>query len=249
MAAHAVADRAENACHDPAVAPAASAHPGTPARGTWTHRHRAAAELAAGATTWGAWELAEALDAKVAAFFVIATAWLAYFAYRAHRSPHLWSEWGILVRGRNGWRRHVFWYTAAAAVGLAFVAAVGLYNRSIAFPKYIWLVVLLYPVWAFCQQFVLQNGFIANARALGAPRALLPILGMVGFAAVHWPNPQLVALTAIGGLLWTWVWMRAPNLWLLALVHSTVGTAAFLWVLDRDPLQNFPQVARLAALF
>lgn len=212
------------------------------ARPTYTTR-RVIAEFLAGAATWGIWEAAESAGWKLYVFPVLLLAWIGYFVSRGARAPQLWRAWGL----HADWRRTTRWHVAATVLALAFVAVVGAIQVSAAVPRSVWIVVALYPIWAFCQQFVLQNGVVANFQALGVPRRWLPMVGMVAFASVHLPNLPLVGLTALGGLLWTWLSLRAPNLWLLALGHSIVGTAGFVWVLDRDPLANFPQVVAFIA--
>jgi membrane protease YdiL (CAAX protease family) len=90
--------------------------------------------------------------------------------------------------------------------------------------------VLGFPVWGFLwgllQQYVLQ-GFI-NRRAQialgrGTPSVLLVA---AAFAVLHLPNPWLTAATFAGGLVWAWVYQRAPNLFALSLSH-----ALMTWVL------------------
>lgn len=237
-----------DACHhgpsmghtgDDLPSPASYAAP----RGAWTPQRRAVAEFAAGAATWGIWEAAEAAGHKMYVFPVLLLAWIAYFAVRGVRAPDLWQAWGLRVRN---WPATMRWHLAGTAVALLFVGVVGAVNSTFAVPRYVWIIVAVYPVWAFCQQFVLQNGVVANFQALGVPRRWLPAIGMVAFAVVHLPNLPLAGLTALGGLLWTWLSVRAPNMWLLAVGHSIVGTAGFVWVLDRDPLANFPQLVQLA---
>ena len=75
-------------------------------------------------------------------------------------------------------------------------------------------------VWGPLQQYALQ-GFI-NRRAQvalgrGAPSVLLVALL---FALFHLPNPWLTFATFAGGLLWAWVYQRAPNILAVGLSHS-----------------------------
>lgn len=209
----------------------------------WVRHQRVLGELTGGLATWGVWMWAESAGLKLFAFPILFAAWLVYFVQRGVREGP-WEQWGLRIKD---WSRSTRWHAGVAAAVLVAMAAYGFVNGTFGWPRYVWIVAALYPPWALCQMFALQNGLIANAAALGVPRAWLPVLGMVVFALVHLPDPRTAGLAAAAGLTWTWLFLRAPNLWLLALVHSLTGTAGFIWVLGRDPLANFPQIVAMMA--
>ena len=81
-------------------------------------------------------------------------------------------------------------------------------------------------LWGPLQQYALQ-GFI-NRRAqivFGRGRASVLLTGLL-FAFFHLPNPWLTLATFAGGLLWAWVYQRAPNLFAVGMSH-----ALMTWVL------------------
>ena len=80
----------------------------------------------------------------------------------------------------------------------------------------------LHFLWALAQQYVLQ-GFLNRRAMLATGRSWLAILIVATiFGLLHLPNPWMVLLTFIGGVVWAAVYQRAPNLFALALTHSVV---------------------------
>lgn len=205
----------------------------------WNRNTRPIAELIALGATVAIWAIAQPLDLHVPVLAGLVTAWTTYFIIRAWRRPGLLRDWGVLS---SAWGHAARLHTTAAVLALVVVAALGAAQGTLTVPPHIWFIILVYPAWAWCQQFILQNAFVANAGCLGIPRKLLPIAGGIAFGGAHLPDLPLAGLTMMGGLLWTWLFLRAPNLWLLALSHAVVGTLAFLWVLGRDPLMEYPTV-------
>jgi membrane protease YdiL (CAAX protease family) len=116
----------------------------------------------------------------------------------------------------------------------AVFAAIGYLTGSFHQTSHFWSSLLVLPVWALTQQYVLQAFIYRRMRFVFANdsatpgeqrrRTNLAILTTAAiFALTHAPNLPLMLLTLLGALLWSWVYERAPNLWALGLSHALIS--------------------------
>ena len=78
-------------------------------------------------------------------------------------------------------------------------------------------------IWGGSQQFVLQTVIRREAGAVFGRVAVLVAAAI--FAAFHAPNPFLMTVTFIGGLVWCAIYSRHPNIVPLALSHAAATVA------------------------
>lgn len=114
----------------------------------------------------------------------------------------------------------------------ALLFGIGYFAGSLNFDRRFWLSLLLLPLWGLMQQYILQ-GFIYRRLQIilgKQKKSLLIFLAALLFAFVHAPNLPLMFLTLVGGMVWTWVYERAPNLWVLGISHGVMSAIAMSWL-------------------
>jgi len=121
--------------------------------------------------------------------------------------------------------------TVIACAGFAAIGyGAGSFHRTTHF----WTNALATPLWALVQQYVLQAFIYRRVRFLLLDDSLAPderkkrvrlaILATAAiFSTAHAPNLSLMTLTFAGGLMWSWVYERAPNLFAIALSHAAIS--------------------------
>lgn len=127
------------------------------------------------------------------------------------------------------------WIVAAAGVvsaGAILVARrLGTLHRlygPLPFPAH----VLEYALWALMQQFILQIYVLLRLLRLGLTRPLAVAVAAILFAIAHIPNPVLVLLTLIWGVVSCLLFLRYRNLYTLALAHGILGMCLAVTVPD-----------------
>ncbi len=129
--------------------------------------------------------------------------------------------------GKHFWRALRLLILPMLVVG-ALLFFIGYQAHSLNFGERFWLSLLVVPFWGLTQQYILQ-GFIYRRlkRIFPAQNSYIIILiAAVLFALVHAPNLPLMFLTLIGGIVWTWVYACAPNLFVLGLSHGVMSAVA-----------------------
>ena len=158
--------------------------------------------------------------------------WSGYVILRLLKSPGLLETWGLGLKNvRKATPPFLIFFLAA----LAGLAAFRLFMGWKPLPAGALWIFLLYPIWAFVQQFVLQALVATNLERIGTPRRwVIPIAALL-FGLAHLPDWRLAGLCAVAGLAWTFLFLRTRSLYPAALTHAWIGALAYYWLLERDP--------------
>lgn len=175
---------------------------------------------------WFIWQLQFAWPNSWLIFPVWLTA-----SFLLHRDTPKTLGW----RADNLWpatRRAVFYFSLAATLLLILGFARG---APTALPAGFWSFDRLWRYFAFCLlQQVALNSFLTNRLLFLTQRQWLAALSAGAiFSAVHWPNPVLVPVTLVGGMLMAWLFARERNILPLAIGQSVVGSLVW-WAFPFD---------------
>ena len=107
------------------------------------------------------------------------------------------------------------------AVGVSLGA--GYFLVSMDSPENPALELTYYAIWAAAQQYALQSVVLLRLRDAGLRGRAAPPAAATLFALVHAPNPGLMILTLLGGLLWCSTFRRHPNVFAVALSHAVLA--------------------------
>lgn len=94
-------------------------------------------------------------------------------------------------------------------------------------PVFEWRRLWVYSVSACFQQWALNSLLMNRLLKLTTRRSVAVIWASVIFAFLHWPNPVLVPLALVAGMITTWLFSRQRNLIPLIVAHAALGM--LLW--------------------
>ncbi|OGR83737.1 MAG: hypothetical protein A2901_02125 [Elusimicrobia bacterium RIFCSPLOWO2_01_FULL_54_10] len=139
------------------------------------------------------------------------------------RTPQSFPEFSLDWRAFLRCLRLLVWFTAITTAVLILIALVfGNLNYDnkflMRFSEYVF--------WAFLQQIGLQTFFTWRVgNVIDNPYRAAGVVAVV-FSMIHFPNPVLMIFTLIGGFFWSLSYLKAPNLYALAVSHGWLAVVA-----------------------
>ena len=184
----------------------------------------------------GGYVILEALQVPKRWSFVAVGVVLAVYAiYLIRRRTESWRALGFRTDNLRDGLLPVGIMTVVAAGGLIGVAA--LRGAEVRLSDVL-VLLALYPAWALVQQLAFQGLLHRRLMMLVRAPALQVLITAVSFACVHFGNAVLMAVTFLGGIAWSLLYRRWPNLWLLAGSHTVLAALVYPLVLADAPLSR-----------
>jgi hypothetical protein len=128
---------------------------------------------------------------------------------------------------RLGLRLDNFWNALGRLLPISLLAAclsiaAGYYLVAIDPPGNPAVELAYYFMWATAQQYALQSVILLRLEDSGLGDRS-PLAAATLFSIVHAPNPGLLILTFLGGLLWCSTFRKHPNLFAASLSHAILA--------------------------
>jgi hypothetical protein len=158
--------------------------------------------------------------------------WSIYLVRRILQDRTVLADWGLR---RDTLRPAALLCLGFFAVAAGTFACYRLWKGWLPLPATALVVLALYPIWGFIQQFVVQALVTKNLDRLGVNKALIVPIAAVLFGLAHLPDWPLVGLCFVAGLAWSATFLWRPNLIPIAITHAWLGTLTYYWILERDP--------------
>ena len=172
----------------------------------------------------------EVLQQKGLFIGLAAVGWTAYVAWRLRHEPGLAGAWRL---GWLGDLRANRLALLALVLGAAALAAMAGVRGTLRFHPHLAFMLLLYPLWGWVQQFLLQALLAENLRAwLGEKRSYFVAVAL--FTAIHAPDWTLMAATALLAALFVPLYRKGAALVPLGIAHGMLGALMYFWILERD---------------
>lgn len=195
--------------------------------------HRAFEIIAVVITALGKFLFYDILNQRFIFIVLMFVFWSVYVTYRVRYSPDVLRTWGFRVDNFFKVLKQVAPFGLLAVI-VCFV--IGTFQDTINLHWHIFPILVLYPLFGTLQQFLLMALVAGNLKSLNRFRNHTIILSSsVLFGLLHYPYWWLVLGTFFLALLYSFIYLRIRNLYVLGIFHGWIGAIFYYTVVDKDP--------------
>ena len=160
------------------------------------------------------------------------------YVYLRWKSCHdILRHWGFRT---DNFQSIIRGLTPIALCAFLLCIVVGYIRGTLNLTWHILPILVIYPIWGTVQQFLCVALVTGNLQELSRPvNKFWNILTTAFlFAALHYPDYWLMGGTFVLALLYSTIYLRERNLYVLGLFHGWLGAIFYYSVVGRDPLEE-----------
>lgn len=177
----------------------------------------------------------DALNWKLPFILIAILGWSVYIGYRQHKVKGILKYWGFRT---DNFKTVTLQVLPFGLVSIISFFVIGYLQGTINLTWNIIPILIIYPIWGTIQQFLmiaLVAGNFQDLENISIKKAIIIVLTAILFSTVHYPNYWLILGTFVLALFYTYIYLKARNIYVLGLFHGWLGGLFFYTVVNRDP--------------
>lgn len=161
--------------------------------------------------------------------------WTVYVISQSKQTKGILAYWGFRV---DNFRTIAFKLLPLGTIAIITFFIIGYQRNTINLSWHIIPILIFYPIWGTIQQFLVVGLVAGNLQQLKVNRpgeVFITTITATLFALVHYPDYWLIAGTFVLALLYTYIYLRNRNVYVLGLFHGWLGGLFYYTIVGRDP--------------
>ncbi len=182
--------------------------------------------------------LMDILQQKLLFILLTCSFWIGYVIWSYRADSNIFNHWGFKKDNFQSQFLQLF-PSFLICVGLFFLY--GWYFDTLILNWHLLPILLCYPIWGVIQQFLVVGLIASNLKAQNQwslPNWLIILITAILFGIVHYPFPLLIVGTFLLAIVYTAIYLKDQNLWVLGIYHGWLGAFFYFFVLNRDPFME-----------
>ena len=164
--------------------------------------------------------------------------WTFYVLYRYKKNKEILKDWGFRF---DNFKQVLILVLPFTIVSILSFFVIGSFQRTINLTWHIIPLLITYPIWGVIQQFLIIGLFAGNLndlKSIKLKKSSIIIITALFFSVVHYPSFWLIIGTLILALFYSYVYLKAKNIYVLGLLHGWLGALFYYTVVNQDPFAD-----------